>query len=192
MSVQLNHTIVSCRDQQRSAAFLTGILGLPPATRFGHFLVVEADNGVSLDFSDTSGEIAAQHYAFLVGEQEFDAAFGYGTTLLGMWVRDRQMISMEQAIHKLTFHVASVYGIEGRGLLRPGFHADVTIFDPKTIKACEPEWADDYPAATKRLIQRAEGVHYTIVNGKVIYDDGKLSGEMAGKVLRSAAHQAQQ
>jgi catechol 2,3-dioxygenase-like lactoylglutathione lyase family enzyme len=76
VSVQLNHTIVYCRDQQRSAAFLTGILGLPPATSFGHFLVVEADNGVSLDFSDTSGEIAAQHYAFLVGEQEFDAAFG--------------------------------------------------------------------------------------------------------------------
>jgi N-acyl-D-aspartate/D-glutamate deacylase len=123
---------------------------------------------------------------------QFGADFGYCTTLLGMWVRDRQMISMEQAIHKLTFHVASVYGIAGRGLLRPGFHADVTIFDPKTIKACEPEWADDYPAATKRLIQRAEGVHYTIVNGKVIYDDGKLSGEMAGKVLRSAAHQAQQ
>ena len=76
MSVQLNHTIVSCRDQQRSAAFLTEILGLPPATRFGPFLVVEADNGVSLDFAATSGEITAQHYAFLVGEDEFDAAFG--------------------------------------------------------------------------------------------------------------------
>src|SRR6266704_161691 len=70
MSVQLNHTIVSCRDQQRSAAFLTGILGLPPATRFGHFLVVEADNGVSLDFAETSGAITAQHYAFLVGEED--------------------------------------------------------------------------------------------------------------------------
>jgi catechol 2,3-dioxygenase-like lactoylglutathione lyase family enzyme len=76
MSVQLNHTIVSCRDQQRSAAFLTGILGLPAATRFGHFLVVEADNGVSLDFAETSGDITSQHYAFLVGEEEFDAAFG--------------------------------------------------------------------------------------------------------------------
>jgi catechol 2,3-dioxygenase-like lactoylglutathione lyase family enzyme len=42
VSVQLNHTIVTCRDQQRSAAFLTGTLGLPPATSFGHFLVVEA------------------------------------------------------------------------------------------------------------------------------------------------------
>ena len=74
--MQLNHTIVSCRDQQRSAAFLTGILGLPAAARFGHFLVVEADNGVSLDFAETTGEIASQHYAFLVGEDEFDAAFG--------------------------------------------------------------------------------------------------------------------
>ena len=75
MSVQLNHTIVSCRDQQRSASFLSEILGLPPASRFGRFLVVEADNGVSLDFAETSGQITAQHYAFLVGEEEFDAAF---------------------------------------------------------------------------------------------------------------------
>src|ERR1700739_2801053 len=76
VSVQLNHTIVSCRDQQRSAAFLTGILGLPAATQFAHFLVVEADNGVSLDFAETTGTITPQHYAFLVGEEEFDAAFG--------------------------------------------------------------------------------------------------------------------
>ena len=75
MSVQLNHTIVSCQDQQRSAAFLTEVLGLPPPTRFGHFLVVEADNGVSLDFAETSGPITTQHYAFLVGEEEFDATF---------------------------------------------------------------------------------------------------------------------
>jgi N-acyl-D-amino-acid deacylase len=121
---------------------------------------------------------------------QFGADFGYCTTLLGMWVRDRQMISLEQAIHKLTFHVASVYGIEGRGLLRPGYAADVTIFDPKTIKACAPEWAEDYPAATKRLIQRSEGICQTIVNGKVVYEDGKISGEMAGKVLRGTAYQS--
>jgi catechol 2,3-dioxygenase-like lactoylglutathione lyase family enzyme len=70
VTVQLNHTIVSCRDQQRSAAFLTGILGLPAATWFAHFLVVEADNGVSLDFAETTGAITPQHYAFLVGEDE--------------------------------------------------------------------------------------------------------------------------
>jgi catechol 2,3-dioxygenase-like lactoylglutathione lyase family enzyme len=76
MSVQLNHTIVRCRDQQRSAEFLTEILGLPAATRYGPFLVVEADNGVSLDFGETDAAIAAQHYAFLVTEDDFDAIFG--------------------------------------------------------------------------------------------------------------------
>ena len=76
VSVQLNHTIVSCRDQQRSAAFLAGILGLPAPARFAHFLVVEASNNVSLDFAETTGKITPQHYAFLVGEEEFDAAFG--------------------------------------------------------------------------------------------------------------------
>ena len=86
VSVQLNHTIVACRDQQRSAAFLTGILGLPAATRFGHFLVVVADNGVSLDFSETRGNIASQHYAFLVGEEEFDAALArIGAQGLDYW-----------------------------------------------------------------------------------------------------------
>lgn len=81
MSVQLNHTIVSCRDQAASSAFLTGILGLPPATRFAHFHVVEVANGVSLDYSETAEPIAHQHYAFLVDESEFEAAFGRITGL---------------------------------------------------------------------------------------------------------------
>ena len=75
MSVQLNHTIVWCRDNERSAAFLTEVLGLPPATRFGPFMVVELDNGASLDFHTTDGEIPAQHYAFLISEDEFDEIF---------------------------------------------------------------------------------------------------------------------
>jgi catechol 2,3-dioxygenase-like lactoylglutathione lyase family enzyme len=76
MTVQLNHTIVAARDQQRSATFLTEILGLPEATRFGPFLVVEVDNGASLDFHDTEGEITPQHYAFLIDEDDFDDIFG--------------------------------------------------------------------------------------------------------------------
>jgi catechol 2,3-dioxygenase-like lactoylglutathione lyase family enzyme len=76
VSVQLNHTIVSCHDQQRSASFLTDILGLQPPAKFAHFLVVEADNGVSLDFAETAEPVTPQHYAFLVGEEDFDAAFG--------------------------------------------------------------------------------------------------------------------
>jgi catechol 2,3-dioxygenase-like lactoylglutathione lyase family enzyme len=74
--VQLNHTIVHARDKRRSAQFLTRILGLAEPTEFGPFLVVNVANGVSLDFADDSGTIQAQHYAFLVTEQEFDQIFG--------------------------------------------------------------------------------------------------------------------
>jgi catechol 2,3-dioxygenase-like lactoylglutathione lyase family enzyme len=76
MTVALNHTIVSCRDKQRSATFLAEILGRPAPIPFGPFLVVELDNGASLDFADTDGEIAQQHYAFLIGEDDFDDVFG--------------------------------------------------------------------------------------------------------------------
>jgi len=72
---QLNHTIVWCSDRTRSSAFLTDILGLPPAKPFLHFMVVELGNGVSLDFMEKEGEVAAQHYAFLVSDAEFDAGF---------------------------------------------------------------------------------------------------------------------
>lgn len=69
---QLNHTIVWCRDQRRSADFLTTVLGLPAPRRFMHFLVVELSNGVSLDYYETDETVSPQHYAFLVADGEFD------------------------------------------------------------------------------------------------------------------------
>jgi catechol 2,3-dioxygenase-like lactoylglutathione lyase family enzyme len=75
VSVQLNHTIVWCRDKRKSAELLAEILGLPAPTPFGPFLVVELSNGVSLDFDETTDQIAPQHYAFLLSENEFDHAF---------------------------------------------------------------------------------------------------------------------
>ena len=78
MPVQLNHTIVHAHDAESSARYVTELLGLPSPTRFGHFQVVEVANGVSLDFMDVGAddEIHAQHYAFLVTEEEFDEIFG--------------------------------------------------------------------------------------------------------------------
>lgn len=75
MSIQLNHTIAWCRDQRRSAEFLTHILGLPEARRFMHFLVVDLENGVSIDYFETDEHVALQHFAFLVAEDEFDQIF---------------------------------------------------------------------------------------------------------------------
>jgi catechol 2,3-dioxygenase-like lactoylglutathione lyase family enzyme len=76
MRAQLNHTIVWCRDQEVSSAFLADMLGRPAPSRFSHFHVVELDNGVSLDFAASEGKIATQHYAFLIGEADFDAVLG--------------------------------------------------------------------------------------------------------------------
>jgi catechol 2,3-dioxygenase-like lactoylglutathione lyase family enzyme len=76
MSGRLNHTIVWCSDQRRSAAFFAEILGRPAPTRFGPFDVVGVDNDVSLDFHVTDDAVAPQHYAFLIDETEFDAIFG--------------------------------------------------------------------------------------------------------------------
>ena len=75
MTIQFNHTIVWCRDQKTSAQFLADILGRPEPVRFMHFLVVELDNGVSLDFMDVDDKAGGQHYAFLMTEIEFDEVF---------------------------------------------------------------------------------------------------------------------
>ncbi len=75
MSLQLNHTIVWCRDKKRSTTFITDLLGLPEAKPFGPFLIVEADNAVSLDYHEIDGDIASQHYAFLISEPDFDDVY---------------------------------------------------------------------------------------------------------------------
>ena len=76
MTAQLNHTIVWCKDQKASANFLAEMLGRPRPRQFAHFDVVELDNGVSLDFATTERKPAPQHYAFLIGEEDFDAVLG--------------------------------------------------------------------------------------------------------------------
>lgn len=75
MAVKLNHTIVSVRDKEESARFLSEILGVADPVPFGPFLVVQVDNDVSLDFADEHGPVHPQHYAFLVSESEFDEIF---------------------------------------------------------------------------------------------------------------------
>ena len=142
------------------------------------------------------GEILRSPYV-LIGTSDagahvlFGADFGYGTTLLGLWVRERQVMTLEQAIYKLTFHPASIFGLQGRGLLRPGYAADIAIFDPNTVHAEEPEWADDFPANSKRMVQRAVGMHYTIVNGTVINDHERMTGDLPGQVLRGPLYRQQ-
>lgn len=77
MAVTFDHTIVHCRSPERSSSFLAEMLGRPAPGRFGAFWVVGLDNGVSLDFLEAGeGPIPIQHYAFLIGEDDFDEVFG--------------------------------------------------------------------------------------------------------------------
>ena len=78
MAITFNHTIVAAKDREESASFFTELFALPRAKEFGHFLAVELNHGVSLDYAQVAeGEkIRPQHYAFLVSEDEFDAIYG--------------------------------------------------------------------------------------------------------------------
>ena len=76
MTIELNHTIVYSRDKRVSSDFLASLFGLPGPVAWGPFLAIEVANRVTLDFYDAHGEVDAQHYCFLVGEDEFDEIFG--------------------------------------------------------------------------------------------------------------------
>ena len=131
-----------------------------------------------------------KHPAVMIGQSDagahmgYDARFGYSTAFLGCWVRDHGIMSLEEAVNKLTFRVASVFGLSDRGLLRPGFAADIAVFDPATVNTLEPEYVQDLPAKETRMIQKAAGVPHTIVNGEVVIQDGAPTGALPGKVLR--------
>jgi catechol 2,3-dioxygenase-like lactoylglutathione lyase family enzyme len=76
MAIDFNHTIVPARDSKPSAIFLADLLGLPAPKAWGPFQMVTTDNGANLDFLESEGSIAPQHYAFLVGDAEFDEVVG--------------------------------------------------------------------------------------------------------------------
>jgi N-acyl-D-amino-acid deacylase len=125
----------------------------------------------------------------LVGQSDagahliYDAGYGYATRFLGYWVRDRQIMTLEDAIRKLTFMVASIFGLHDRGLIRPGLAADLVLFDPATVIDSEPYVVNDLPGGEKRLVQKASGIKMSIVNGEVLVADGMHTGALPGRVL---------
>src|SRR5271168_4611466 len=108
--------------------------------------------------------------------------------LLGTWVRERQALTLETAIKRITSEPADFFGIKDRGRLRVGLPADVAIFDEHRIgSAKRARMQNDLPGGGRRLVMPAEGIEYTIVNGDVLYEHGYHSGYLPGRVLRSGA-----
>ena len=123
---------------------------------------------------------------------QFQSGFGFSTRLLSEWVREKKVMSLETAVRRLTFESASIFGLYDRGLLRPGMVADIVIFDPDTVKPLPLEVLHDFPTGAKRIKEPAQGIHMTIVNGQVLMEDGKHSGNLPGRVLRNSYYKAQQ
>jgi N-acyl-D-aspartate/D-glutamate deacylase len=113
------------------------------------------------------------------------STFGCYVTFLAQAVRQRRLISMADAIHLITDVPARLYGVRERGRLALGYHADVLVFDPRTIGPGQVEARTDLPASGWRLYSEAVGIHHTLVNGVEITKDGVLTGAVGGQVLRS-------
>jgi N-acyl-D-amino-acid deacylase len=111
---------------------------------------------------------------------------GYPTYMIGHWVRRKQLFSLERAVQLMTSNPADIFGVVGRGRLTPGMAADVVIFDYDQIDTkMRQHQIRDLPGGGARFVMTAQGINYTVVNGEVIYVDGKPTGALPGQVVRS-------
>ena len=118
----------------------------------------------------------------------FEANDGFSTFFLGHWVREKQIMSLEKAVRRITFDSASMFGMYDRGLIRAGMNADLVIFDPDTIALGPEEKVGDLPGGAIRLRRLAQGVDYTIVNGEVLIEGGNHTGALPGRVARNTTY----
>ncbi len=117
-----------------------------------------------------------------------DCGAEWTTYLLGYWVREKKAMSLEQAIFQMTLKPARILGLTDRGLLRPGMKADVTVFDPQTVRPLKKEMVKGFPGGDTHMRQLSEGVKCTIVNGQVLIEDGKHTGAAPGRVIKSTEY----
>jgi N-acyl-D-amino-acid deacylase len=111
---------------------------------------------------------------------------GYPTYVLGTWVRERGVLTLEEAVRRMTSDPADFFGIRDRGRIAHGMAADLVLFDPATVgMAARAERIHDLPAGGKRMVKRSRGIEMTMVNGVVTWEKNRLTGAAAGNVLRS-------
>ena len=110
------------------------------------------------------------------------------THLLSYWVRKREMFTLEEAVRMVTFDNASAFELNDLGLLRPGYRADLVVFDEAAIKPKLPTVEADLPGGSRRLVQKAEGIDATVVNGVPTFLDGESTGHYPGQLLKGQRH----
>jgi N-acyl-D-aspartate/D-glutamate deacylase len=110
---------------------------------------------------------------------------GESSYVLGEWVRERQLLTLEDAIRRFTFQPARIMGLHDRGLVREGLVADLMVFDLDRINVQEDEITCDGPSGSPRRVQRAQGVEHVIVGGEPVFQRGQHTGALPGRVLRA-------
>lgn len=100
------------------------------------------------------------------------------------WVKERKSFELEKAIHLLTRQPAELYSLKDRGLIAPGYKADINLIDYEALSLKTPHIVNDLPAGGKRLLQHANGIVSTMVSGTVIYQSGEATGSLPGKLVR--------
>ena len=116
------------------------------------------------------------------GEYSHPRGWGSAARILGHYVRDEKVLSLEEAIRKMTSFPAASAGLSDRGVLRPGFAADLAVFDPKTVRDV---------ATFEDPNRYSEGFRYVVVNGVLVVDEGKLTGKKPGRALRAGSYKLQ-
>jgi N-acyl-D-aspartate/D-glutamate deacylase len=109
------------------------------------------------------------------------------TFMLTHWVRDRSRgprVPLEHAVHRMTQHTARLYGLRDRGVVAPGYKADLNVIDFEALTLHRPEMAYDLPGGARRLLQRASGYDLKIVGGEIVMEQGKPTGATPGRLLR--------
>ena len=112
---------------------------------------------------------------------QFHSNVSNPTRLLGYWVREKGIMTLEHAVRRLTFDSATAFGIYDRGLLQPGMAADIVVFDADTVRPVPEDVVHDFPANGWRMRELAEGIHYTVVNGEVLLEKGTHTGAHPGQ-----------
>lgn len=106
------------------------------------------------------------------------------THLLSYWVRKRRAFTLEEAVKKITHDNAAAWGMSDRGLVKQGYRADLVLFEEDRIRPSLPTVERDLPGGARRLVQKAEGIKATLVNGAVAFENGEATGAYAGTVLK--------
>ncbi len=114
----------------------------------------------------------------------------YSTHLLGHWVREQQVMPLEEAVYRLTGKTALMHDLHDRGFIAPGKAADITIFDPDKIASKPREPVADLPAGGVQVKREAVGIDHVIVNGTVLLEGGKLTDALPGQIIRGPLYQA--